>query len=154
MHVVGDCAIPEAAEIVGAAMVKHERKRGQPAWTYTHGWRDIPVDSWQGARVLASCHKVSEVDTAMSAGYPAALTVPPLTSNKVYQLTRDERGRFITPLEVVPCPAQFYRDDGRRYSTCESCRICQDTHRLRASRRVVGFQPDGQSAKRVIPLMK
>ena len=154
VHVVGDVAIPEAAEIIGAAMVKHEAKRGMKAWTYTHAWRDIPVDKWQGARALASCHRVSEADQAMTQGYPVALTVPPLSSNKLYRINRDERGRFIKPIEAIPCPAQFYRPDGRRFSTCEACSVCQDTQRLRAARRVVAFQPDGKSAKRVIPLTK
>jgi hypothetical protein len=153
VHVVGDASSPEAASLLAAAMLKHEQKRGRPAWTYTHAWRRVPVASWLGARVLASCEKISDAVKAIAAGYPVALIVPPLTNNKAFKVDRDERGKFIEPLEVVPCPAQFKRN-GRRLSVCETCSICQNTDRLKRDRRVVGFQPDYQSEKKIIPLLK
>ena len=135
-------------------MVKHENKRGKAAWTYTHAWMRIPLAAWQGARVLASCHRVSEAIKAMKSGYPVALTILPRPDNKAYWVKRDELGRHITPFMVVPCPAQFKHANGQRFSTCETCSMCQNTDRLKQDRIVVGFQPDYQTEKKVIPLIK
>ena len=154
VHVVGDCASPESAEIVGAAMVRYEKKRGSKSWTYTHAWRDIPATSWKGARVIASCHKRSEVQEAIDRGYPVALTIEPVSSNKAFDVSHDEAGNPVNTFKVIPCPAQMRRPDGRRYSVCETCSICQNTDRLRRDRLVVGFQPDYGTGKRLLPLMK
>lgn len=135
-------------------MIKYERKRGKPAWTYTHAWPELPVECWQGARVMASCHKLSEVILAMRAGYPAAVTIEPTTSNKAQCITRDERFRPVEPFTIIPCPAQFRRPDGKRYSVCETCAICQNTDRLMRDRIAVGFQPDYGTSKKLLPLLK
>jgi hypothetical protein len=154
VHVVGDCATPEAAGIVGQAMVNYEKKRGKPAWTYTHAHKSVPRSAWLGARVLASCHRVSEAAGAMTRGYAVALTIRPLARFKAYTVSQDERGRFIKPITVLPCPAQFKDKQGRRLSVCEHCQICQQPDRLLSKRQVVGFQPDYGSERKVIPLMK
>jgi len=154
VHVVGDCATPEAASILGEAMVNYQKKRGKPAWTYSHAWRRIAHCAWKGARVLASCHKLSDVNEAFSAGYAVALTILPVLTNKAFRVTHDERGHFVKPFTVVPCPAQFKHPDGRRFSVCETCSICQDVSKLRSRRMVVGFQPDYGSGKKVLPLLK
>lgn len=135
-------------------MVKHEQKRGKPAWTYTHAWKAVPIAAWCGARVLASCHRISEVAKAMMRGYAVALTILPVTSNKAYQVHKDERGRTVAPFTIVPCPAQFKQPNGRRYSTCETCSLCQNTDRLKRDRLVIGFQPDYQTDKKLIPLIR
>jgi hypothetical protein len=144
-HVVGDCATPETAAIVGAAMVKHERRRGKAAWTYTHAHADIPVKAWQGAKVLASCDSVKQIPAARARGYAIAVIVPPHQSEKMYVLEGET---------IIPCPAQFIRPDGSRKSTCEHCTLCQQPELLKAKRWNVGFQPDSNTAKRVLAIMK
>lgn len=142
VHVVGDCATPETASIVGQAMVDYENKRfKRPAWTYTHSWRRIPLKAWRGARVLASCETATQVRQALKRGYAAALVTPFHPSNKVYQYQG---------LNVLPCPAQFKGKDGTRAVTCEDCSICQNPQMLRDRNLVVGFQPDGNTHLRVL----
>jgi hypothetical protein len=144
VHVVGDCATPTAAKIIGRAMVRHETRRwGQAAWTYTHAWRKIPLAAWQGARVLASCQTPAEVKQALAKGYAAALITPVHPTNKVYQYGG---------LNILPCPAQF-KTDGKRTVTCEDCTICQNPAMLRARNLVLGFQPDGTTRGRVLRMI-
>jgi hypothetical protein len=144
VHVVGDCATPQAASIVGAAMVDHEKKHGQPAWTYTHSWRRILPKHWKGARVMASCEKAEDVPKAMARGYAAVLVVPPHPTNKVYQF----KG-----LNIVPCPAQFKDKTGKYPVTCEYCTLCKNPDRLRERNLVVGFQPDGYTTGKVLKVI-
>jgi hypothetical protein len=142
VHVVGDCATPETATIVGKAMVDYENKRHRKAaWTYTHSWRHVPLEAWAGARVLASCEKPEDVAKALAKGYAVALVTPFHPSNKVYQYGG---------LNVLPCPAQFKSEEGKRTVTCEDCNICQNPQMLRDRNLVVGFQPDGNTHLRVL----
>jgi hypothetical protein len=143
VHVVGDCATPAAARIVGAAMVHHERK-GHAAWTYTHSWRRILPKDWRGARVLASCETPEQVRQANARGYAAVLITPIHPTHKVYQYGG---------LAIVPCPAQFRKPDGTRHATCEYCTLCQKPDMLLARGLTVGFQPDGITTKRVLRLI-
>jgi hypothetical protein len=142
VHVVGDCATPEAAKLVGAAMVAHEAKHGKAAWTYTHSWRRILPKHWQGARVLASCETPDQVRQALARGYAAALITPQHPSNKVYQFGG---------LNIVPCPAQF--KGGRTQVTCEDCTLCKSPAMLRERNLVVGFQPDGGTKNKVLKVI-
>ncbi len=144
VHVVGDCATNQAAQIVGKAMVKHQAKHGMAAWTYTHAWREVPHKAWQGASVLASCESPSDVKVARGLGYGTALIVPPHPSNKVYDYLGER---------VIPCPAQFTYG-GVRKVTCEDCTLCQRPTWLRDNKVSIGFQPDGNTSKRVLPLLK
>jgi hypothetical protein len=142
-HVVGDCSTVEAAGLVGAAMVRHEARRGRHAWTYTHAWPDVPAAAWRGARVLASCDTGAQLAAARRRGYVGlALIIPPTRSPKAQR-----RGR----LTVIPCPAQFRRPDGTRHSTCDRCQLCADLAAGRHPRTVVGFQPDAQTAAHLPP---
>lgn len=155
VHVVGDCASNETAAIVGRSMVLYERKRGKVAWTYTHAWREILRAAWQGARVLASCEKPSEVREAWARGYAAALVVPPHPTNKVYEYHG---------LKIVPCPAQFRYNaegklvtnwrDGDRRVTCEHCTLCQRPDELLARGLTIGFQPDGNTTAKILPMLE
>jgi hypothetical protein len=156
VHVVGDAATRYAARKIGLAMRFHERKHGKVAWTYTHGWKEVPIKSWNGARVLASCHSVGEALEARDRGYRGvALTTVPHPTHRVYQLGS---------LNVIPCPAQFFRKnrdefvrqgDGKypRLTTCERCSICQRPDELFKRNMVVGFQPDHGSDKRLLKLI-
>ena len=144
-HVVGDCATAATASIVGLAMVKHEKRKGMAAWTYTHAHATVPVAAWKGAKVLASCDSVKQVKRARARGYATAVIVPPHPSEKKYQLGGET---------IIPCPAQFTRADGTRKSTCEHCTLCQRPDLLKAKRWSVGFQPDSNTAKRVLAIMK
>ena len=145
VHVVGDCATVETAGIVGAAMVRHERRRRMAAWTYTHSWRVLPFTAWRGARVLASCDSVREIPKARARGYAVAVIVPPHPSERKYQIGTET---------IIPCPAQFRRPDGTRKSTCEQCTLCQRPELLQAKNWSVGFQPDANTAGRVLAMMK
>lgn len=144
VHVVGDCPTPDSATLIAMAMDAHERKHGQPAWTYTHAWRDVPKDSWLDARVLASCHSAAEAAEAQNRGYAVALTTPEHPTNKLYQLAG---------LTVVPCPAQF-KHGGTRVVTCEHCTLCQSPDLLREERLVVGFEPDHGTTSQVLQLIR
>ena len=140
VHVVGDCADPVSAGIVGEAMVKHQAKHGKPAWTYTHSWRHIKHEAWNGATVLASCEKPEQVSQARTQGYQCVLIVPDHPTNKIYQYHG---------LNIVPCPAQFVYN-GERRVTCEDCNLCQRPDILRERNLVVGFQPDLKLMKKKI----
>lgn len=142
-HVVGDCSTPEAAQLVGAALVQHEQKFGQRAWTYTHAWRRIAIGEWLGARVLASCETPEDMHAAHTMGYAVALTIGHTSSRKAFAFHG---------FTVVPCPAQFHQPNGERQTTCERCNLCSDTDRNMLQRRVVGFQPDGRSADKILQI--
>lgn len=105
VHVVGDCSTPEAARIVGSAMVRHEAKHGQPAYTYTHAWREVAHADWQGATVLASCETVEQVQDARARGYATALVVQSSSG-----LPRGQG--------MVKCPNQI------NGTTCVDCGLC------------------------------
>lgn len=145
VHVVGDCAAPQAARIIGRAMVAHEGKHRKAAWTYTHAWRKVPLSAWQGARVLASCQHPEEVPEARRRGYECTLVVPKHPTHKVY----DYHG-----LSVLPCQAQFKDKNGNKRSTCEECAICQRPDMLRKHGYVVGFEADAGTQGKVIQLIK
>lgn len=143
VHVVGDCATPMAASLIGQAMVDHGKKFGKRAWTYTHSWRRVPLASWRGANVLASCDSVTQLPAAKARGYATSVIVPPHPTHKPYQLEGHT---------IIPCPAQFKRD-GRRVTTCEHCTLCQRPELLRAKDWSVGFEPDAGTQKRVMLTM-
>ena len=141
VHVVGDCRTPAAARIVGAAMVRHTERHNRAAWTYTHAWRQVPRAAWSGAQVLASCETPAQARQATRAGYPVALIVPTHPSRQVYQYGG---------LRVLPCPAQF-TTNGARGTTWERCEVGAQPDRLRDRGLVLGFRPDHNSARSVLP---
>lgn len=139
VHVVGDCATPYAARTVGAAMSRYDARAHHAnvrAWTYTHAWREIPRDDWQGARVLASCHSRQEVIDAHARGYAPAVIV-----RSISHRAQDAGDRLGLPgWTVIPCPADQHTPDGRRHSTCDRCRICREPDRLHRDRSIVAFR--------------
>ena len=127
VHVVGD-SVGAAATIVGDAMVAYESLTSQPAFTYTHGWRETPRDMWGDARVLASCESIADARDAVSRGYHVALVVAEHASDRAYHV--DGVGT------VVPCPSQT------RGKQCVDCGLCY------AKRAVnVAFAVHGTGAK-------
>ena len=109
VHVVGD-SVGESAAIVGGAMVTYESLTGQPAYTYTHGFRETPRGLWGAARVLASCESEADARDAVSRGYHVALVVAEHASDRAYHV--EGVGT------VVPCPSQT------RGKQCADCGLC------------------------------
>lgn len=139
VHVVGDCATPEAAALVGAAMVRYAERGKTFAWTYTHAWRDVPVEAWQGAAVLASCETPAEVAEATARGYATAMVVPEHPGRKVY-----ERGG----VKVLPCPQE------QGGPQCKDCGLCARPATLRDKGLTVGFAAHGTKKSTVALTVK
>jgi len=132
VHVVGDSATPEAARIVGQAMADYP----SPAWTYTHAWRDVDVDDWRGANVLASCESAEDVKQARAAGFATAIVVPEFPDGpKVFE--RDG-------IKVMPCPEQT------RGVQCASCLLCSKTDKLKEHSITIGFVAHGARWKKAL----
>lgn len=139
VHTVGDCKTPESARIVSDAMRHHRKKRGRGAWTYTHAWRNVPVENWQGESVLASTETVSDAKEAMQAGYPTAIVVEEFDSPKPY---------FKDGIKILPCPAQT------QDKQCVNCRACMHGDSLLRTKTVIGFVPHGSQKKKVIATLQ
>lgn len=144
VHAVGDCATPQAAGLVGQAMVEHQQKHGKTAWTYTHSWRHVARAAWRGANVLASCDNVTQIKAARARGYATSVVVPPHPTNKIYRLGGER---------IVPCPAQF-KHGGKRVVTCEFCTLCKRPKFLREQRLSIGFEPDSGTAPKIMVMLK
>ena len=138
VHVVGDCKDDESAQIVSAAMARHESKAGKASWTYTHSWREVSRDSWQIQAVQASCETPQDVRDANARGYAAAIVVDQHDSDKAY--VRDG-------VTIVPCPEQT------RGLTCVECRLCMGPAVQRRAERgnvAIGFAAHGVGRKAAI----
>lgn len=136
VHVVGDCPIPEAAELVGSAMIRYEKRsaNGRRAWTYTHAWRTVQHEAWQGAHVLASCETLEDVREAQARGYATAIVVPEHPGHAAYE---------VGSATIIPCPAET------RGQECVDCRLCMRTDKLRALGLTIGFTPHGSGQQTV-----
>ena len=116
VHVVGDCSTNEAAEIVGEAMRVHTARHGQPAWTYTHAWREVRRESWGDVAVLASCESKADVADASARSHATAIIVSRHETAKRHHANTsllDTVG-----VDTIPCPNQT------RGRTCEQCKLC------------------------------
>lgn len=140
VHTVGDCKTPESARIVSEAMRRHRKKAGRKAWTYTHAWRKVPVENWQGESVLASVETVADAKEAMQSGYPVAIVVEEFDSTKPY---------IKDGIKILPCPAQVTK--GKQ---CVSCRACMNGDALLRTGTVIGFVPHGSQKKKVIATLQ
>jgi len=137
VHVSGDCRNKTAAAIVGAAMVRYERRgqrRGVLAYTYTHAHAapyNVPASAWQGARVIASCDSDAAVLRARSMGYKGVSMVTPEaipTHNSGLGL------RVLCPFESA----------GR---DCDDCMLCADSAWLEKHNVIVMFPAHGARGK-------
>lgn len=140
VHTVGDCKTPEAARIISSAMRKHRRKHNRGAWTYTHAWRNVPAENWQGESVLASVETPEDAEKAMKAGYAVAMVVEKFESKKMYE----KNG-----LKILPCPAQT--NDNKQ---CVNCRACMNAESLLRTKTVIGFEPHGSQKKKVLNVIQ
>jgi hypothetical protein len=138
LHVVGDCASKETAEIIAAAAERYQARGGQPVWTYTHSWRSIPRSAWGAISVLASCETPDEVRQAARRGYAAALIVAEHPSEQLYE----DAG-----IEIIPCAFES------RGVTCADCLLCAREEFLRSSGRVIGFSAHGGGRRRVLEVI-
>ena len=127
IHVVGDCQTPESASIVGSAMVRYgnRSKNGSIAYTYTHSWQTVPIESWQGANVLASCETTAEVEQANKLGYQAELTLVKHQSRKIYK---------IDGITIFPCVNNW-----NKQVQCSDCMLCANTKLLKSKKWTIGL---------------
>jgi len=137
VHVSGDCRNKTAAGIVGAAMVRYEKRgkrRGVLAYTYTHAHKapyNVPASAWNGARVLASCDSDKAITRARSMGYKACATVTPEaipTHNSNLGL------RVLCPFESAD------RD-------CDDCMLCAQSEWLEQHNVIIMFPAHGSREK-------
>lgn len=127
LHVVGDCATDEAAQIVAAASARYTTRGGGLVWTYTHAWRTVERVSWGDVSVLASCETDADVALARDRGYATARTV------LAHEGAKRAGG-------VLPCPEQT------RGVQCADCRLCLDDGRLREKAITISFALHGDKA--------
>jgi hypothetical protein len=131
LHVVGDCASDETAQIVSSAAEQYAAKHDKPVWTYTHAWRDVDRRSWGSVSVLASCETAEDVADAHARGYAVALvTHDPHPGPERYELDG---------IEVIPCPQQTGRAEN-----CGECLLCIHDDYLLNAERVIGFEAHGK----------
>lgn len=133
LHVVGDCATPSAAEVIGRAVDAYRAKYGRRVWTYTHAWRDVPRAAWRGTSVLASVESIGAAKDALAAGYAPALVVSKFGTDKA---------TVIDGVRVIPCPAQTQQD-----VQCVDCRLCWDADALQNRGACIAFEAHGSGAK-------
>lgn len=130
LHIVGDCKTPKAAEIISQAAEDHKAKHGQPVWTYTHAWREIPRERWGDISVLASCETVEECKQAMKRGYAASIV-----RLKPFEKTFPWRG-----VSMVPCKGLT------KGTKCDKCRLCMNDQTMKDKKNVICFFPHGSKA--------
>jgi hypothetical protein len=133
IHTLGDCRTTEAVRIVSLAAMQYMSRFGQPAWTYTHAWRNVNRDAWGTVSVLASCETTDEVKQAAKRGYASLLIVPEYETNCSY---------MVDGLKLVPCP----RSTGEAKS-CLSCRLCLDDSRLLRIGLTIAIEAHGPSLR-------
>lgn len=139
VHVVGDCSADASARIVSQAMLDHESKHDQPAWTYTHAWRNVSRESWSAASVQASCESPSDEADARAAGYATVRVVAEFEADKLYTSADGSK--------ILPCPQQTGKS-----ADCASCRLCMGPalERRRKHGISIGFAAHGASKRKAI----
>ena len=130
LHIVGDCKTARAAEIVARAAEAHIAKHGQPVWTYTHSWREIPREKWGKVSVLASCETIDECKQAMKRGYAASIV-----RLKPFEFPFSWKG-----VSMVPCK------ELTKGVKCDKCRVCMNDKSIRENKKVICFFPHGSRA--------
>lgn len=126
LHVVGDCATDETADIVSEAAADYQAIDSQPVWTYTHAWRNVARSSWRDVSVLASCETDADVADATDRGYGVALV-----------RQHAELPARVAGLHTIPCPQQT----GAK-PDCARCLMCAKDSRL-YGKAVIVFDPHG-----------
>lgn len=137
LHVVGDCASNTTAKLVSTAAKEHTQKHNQPAWTYTHGWRETQRKNWQTVSVLASVEHPDEIQQARAKGYATAIVVPAFESTKRYALANGE--------QVIPCPQQTGKAEN-----CTACKLCFNDQYLHQSKLTIAFEVHGTGKRKAL----
>jgi hypothetical protein len=140
LHVVGDCRTGAAARTVSSACQEYSSRYGQPSWSYTHAWRDVPRDAWGDVSILASCEKPEDLTAAHERGYAAAMVVEQHESPKAVELPGGFKG--------VPCVEQT---KGVR---CTDCRLCFDAPRLFREKLAILFAAHGLGENKVKAVLR
>jgi len=133
LHTAGDCKSPEAATIVSKASEEFMQRTGQPVYTYTHAWRNVPRASWGEVSVLASAESMDDVKKAFTKGYAVALAVNAHESPK---------SQLVDGFKLLPCPAQT-----GRVENCKKCKLCMKDKFLRKARVVITLAAHGPTRK-------
>lgn len=128
LHVSGDCKTTTAARTVAAAARRFARRGGGSVWSYTHAWRTVPRNAWEGVSILASVESLKDSWAARKRGYAPAIVVSEHKSDKLYRLGNSK---------FIPCPAQT------RGVTCVTCRLCFNADRLHAAGIGIAFKAHG-----------
>lgn len=139
----GDARTNSAAKVLASASRKWMEKGGLAVWGYTHAWRDVSKDSWNGVSILASVESVKDAKKALREHkYAPALVV----NNH----PEDGRAYDIGGVTMVPCPEQT------RGVPCIDCRLCWDADALAARKTGIAFAVHGNrvnNVKRKLPLL-
>jgi len=131
LHIVGDCRTSKAAEILAQAAAEYTAKHGQPVWTYTHAWREIPRSKWGSISVIASCETIDEAKHAMKRGYAAS----------VVRLKEFNRPFVWEDVIMMPCLEMT------KGTKCDKCKLCFDDKKLVSKGKVVCFFPHGSKER-------
>ncbi len=140
IHVGGDAPTPAAARLISAAARRFTERVEAPAYTYTHAWRDVPRDAWQGVSVLASVESVADAKLALSRGYAPAIIVDHFEG---------DRASTVDGVRLSPCPAQT-KDD----VSCADCRLCMDADKLVSMKAAVAFAAHGTQARKTREILR
>jgi hypothetical protein len=105
-------------------------------FTYTHAWRDLPVDPAPGVTVNASCESAPDLERAIAAGWPTVLTDPGGPDSLI--------GQTVAGRRVVQCPAQT-----REGLTCTQCRLCARPSRRSTVAFIVHGSGKAQAARAI-----
>jgi len=132
LHIVGDCRTSKAAEIVAAAAAEYTAKQGQPVWTYTHAWKEIPRAKWGSISVLASCETIDEAKHAMKRGYAASIV----------RLKEFSRPFAWEDVIMMPCL------ELTKGTKCDKCKLCLKDQELLKKEKIVCFFPHGSGTNK------
>lgn len=133
IHVGGDCPTDEAAEIVSAAARRFSERVEAPAYTYTHAWRRVERESWEGVSVLASIEDTRDGRAALARGYAPAVVVDKFDGEKAFE--RDG-------VTWIPCPSQT------RDVSCVDCGLCMNADALHRRNAGIAFEAHGSATKK------
>lgn len=129
LHVAGDVVDLESARLLAESCRIWREKGGGPVWTYTHRWQSIEAWAWRPAiSAWASVDTAEQGRAAIENGYPPALVVPYFDDRRSW----DEAG-----IHWIACPAQTKK------LTCNRCRICWKSNKMRDARVGVAFEAHG-----------
>lgn len=135
-HVGGDTPSAEDAATLGGACQRWVERGGNPPFTYSHRWREIPKAAFgPWISVLASVELPEDIERAREAGYAAAILVERFPSERAFHLQG-------TTMKIIPCPGQT------RNIPCVECRLCIDRDLL-AMNVAIGFEARGAGARKV-----